>query len=396
MNQMMLEIISIELSSLWRISKVSPNDKALLILLFFLYPLVIYPLILLVLPKKKHGSRNKKINKVSVLIAAYNEEEHIVDCINSVLESRKGDLEIEILIGSDGSDDKTVIKANKIESDLVKVFDFDRGGKNATINKLVEKANYDTLLFLDADFRLKKESIINIVDEFSNLDVGVIILPIEMIANEEQSNEGESIYQKYESFIRKKESQISSCVNTLGGYIIEKETFELIGSNKYCDDLNSILTSIRKRKRVYFSQDNTILEVRESNFFEDFKRRKRLVGGGLSTIFAFKDLLSFQFGWNSFFLWSHKVLRWFSSIFLLLTFILSLTMLNSLFGLITAYIIALLIVLSFVGLVLEKNEMKNPLKIPLFFISMNIGFIIGIFQYLKGEQNAIWSRKGLD
>ncbi len=357
---------------------------------------MIYPILLLLLPTKKHNKRKENIKSVSVLIAAYNEEEHIEDCIGSILDSDKGDIEIEILVGSDGSNDRTVELAKKIGSEFVKVFDFGRGGKNATINKLVEKASYDTILFLDADFRLKKESLINIVAEYSELDVGVIILPIEMQNEDKASAEGESIYQKYESYIRKQESKISSCVNTLGGYIISKDTFENISSDNYCDDLHSILTSIKKRKRVYFSEKNSILEVRESNFFEDFRRRKRLVGGGLSTIFAFRELLTFKYGWNSFFLWSHKVMRWFSSVFLLASFVLSLTMLNSLFGLITAYVFAILIVIAFLGLLLEKGNMKNPLKIPLFFVSMNIGFIIGILQYINGKQNAIWSRKGLD
>lgn len=357
---------------------------------------MIYPIILLLLPTKKHNKRTENIKFVSVLIAAYNEEEHIEDCLKSILDSDKGDIEIEILVGSDGSDDRTVELANNLGSEFVKVFDFGRGGKNATINKLVEKASYDTILFLDADFRLKKESLVNIVAEYSELDVGVIILPIEMQNEDNASAEGESVYQKYESYIRKQESKISSCVNTLGGYIISKDTFENISSDNFCDDLHSILTSIKKGRRVYFSEKNSIFEVRESNFFEDFRRRKRLVGGGLSTIFAFRELLTFKYGWNSFFLWSHKVMRWFSSVFLLASFVLSLIMLNSLFGLITAYVITILIVIAFLGLLLEKGNMKNPLKIPLFFVSMNIGFIIGILQYLKGNQNAIWSRKGLD
>jgi len=373
------------------------NESVLLILIIlFLYPLVIYPIILLLLPTKKHNKRTENIKFVSILIAAYNEEEHIEECISSILDSEKGDIEIEIIVGSDGSDDKTVEKVNNIKNEIVKVYDFDRGGKNATINKLVEKANYDTILFLDADFRLKKKSIVNIIDEYSQLDVGVVILPIEMQSEDNASTEGESVYQKYESFIRKRESKISSCVNTLGGYIISKDTFDYISSDNYCDDLHSILTSIKKGRRVYFSEKNSILEVRESNFFEDFRRRRRLVGGGLSTVFAFGELLTFKYGWNSFFLWSHKVMRWFSSVFLLAAFVLSLTMLNSLFGLITAYIIAVLIIIAFLGLLLEKGKMKNPLKIPLFFVSMNIGFIIGILQYMKGNQNAIWSREGLD
>jgi glycosyltransferase involved in cell wall biosynthesis len=367
------------------------------LLFMFAYPLVIYPIILAILPKNKIKKRDENINSLSVIIAAYNEEEHIVECIESILQSDITGLNLEILVGSDGSDDRTVDLVKTINSEIVKVFDFPRQGKNQTLNQLVKESNNENLLFIDADFRLKSNNIKDLLANFGKLDVGIIICPIEMRTKSgEDSKEGESVYQKYESYIRRNESQIASCVNSLGSYIIKKEIFESIPSDKYCDDLHSILTSIKKGKRVYFDEENKIQEVRKSNFFEDYSRRKRLVGGGLSTIFAFKDLLSFSNGWSAFFLWSHKILRWFSSVFLLLAYIVSLFMLDSIFGLLTAYTISVLIIISAIGYLLEKGEMSNPLKLPLFFVSMNIGFIKGIMHYLYGNQNAKWSRKGLD
>ncbi len=368
-----------------------------ILLILFAYPLVIYPIILAILPKNKIQHRDENINSLSIIIAAYNEEEHIVDCIESILQSDISGLNLEILVGSDGSVDRTVEFVSAMNSEYVKVFDYSRQGKNQTLNQLVNESNYENLLFIDADFRLKEKSIKNLLDNFGKLDVGIIICPIEMRSKSgEDSKEGESVYQKYESFIRRNESEIASCVNSLGSYIIKKDIFESIPSDKYCDDLHSILTSVKKGKRVYFDEDNKIYEVRKSNFFEDYSRRKRLVGGGLSTIFAFKDLLSFSNGWSSFFLWSHKLLRWFSSVFLMLGYIFSLFMLDTFFGLITAYTISVLIIISGIGYLLEKGEMTNPLKLPLFFVSMNIGFIKGILHYMYGNQNAKWSRKGLD
>lgn len=367
------------------------------LLILFAYPLVIYPIILAILPKNKIKQRNETINSLSIIIAAYNEEEHIVDCIESILQSDIAGLDIEILVGSDGSDDRTVEFVKALNNEFVKVFDFPRQGKNQTLNQLVKESNNENLLFIDADFRLKENSIKDLLDNFGKLDVGIIICPIEMRTKSgEGSKEGESIYQKYESYIRRNESEIASCVNSLGSYIIKKDIFDSIPSDKYCDDLHSILTSIKKNKRVYFDENNKIYEVRKSNFFEDYSRRKRLVGGGLSTIFAFKDLLTFSNGWSAFFLWSHKILRWFSSVFLLLAYITSLFMLDTYFGLITAYTISVLLIISAIGFLLEKARMPNPLKIPLFFVSMNIGFIKGILHYLYGDQNAKWSRKGLD
>lgn len=366
-------------------------------LILFAYPLIIYPIILSILPKNKLEQRNETIDSLSIIIAAYNEEEHIVDCLESILQSEISGLNIEILVGSDGSDDRTVELVKALNNDSVRVFDFPRQGKNQTLNQLVSESKNENLLFIDADFRLKEKSIKDLLENFGKLDVGIIICPIEMRTKSgEDSKEGESIYQKYESYIRRNESEIASCVNSLGSYIIKKDIFENISSDKYCDDLHSILTSIKKGKRVYFDEDNKIYEVRKSNFFEDYSRRKRLVGGGLSTIFAFKELLSFSNGWSAFFLWSHKLLRWFSSVFFFLAFATSLFMLDTYFGLITAYTISVLLIISGIGYLLEKGEMANPLKLPLFFVFMNIGFIKGIMHYLYGNQNAKWSRKGLD
>lgn len=369
----------------------------LILLLLFAYPLFIYPIILLIIPKNNIKLRNADIKSISILISAYNEEDYIHDCIDSILKSDIQNIDVEILVGSDGSNDKTLEIANSFNDSKIRVYDFERGGKNQTINKLVAEAKHDTLLFMDADFRLKSDNIKKIIEKFSTLDVGIIICPIEMKAADGSKSENtESIYQRYESFIRRKESDIASCVNTLGSYVISKSTFENISSNNYCDDLFSVLTTIKKRKRVYFDSENSIFEVRETNFTEEYGRRERLVGGGLSTIFHFKSLLSFKYGWNSFFLWSHKVMRWYSSIFFFSAYILSLFMLDTLFGLITAYLISVLLLLSLVGYLLEREKMKNPAKLPLFFVSMNIGFVKGIVHFYKGKQNSIWGRKGLE
>lgn len=369
----------------------------IVLLILFAYPLIIYPMLLAVLPKRKIKERNEQINSVSILIAAYNEEDYIMDCVQSVFNSDIQGIDIEILVGSDGSSDSTINILNQIEDSRLRVFEFERSGKNQTINKLVDEAKYETLLFLDADFRLKQENIKNILGNFSRLDVGVIICPIEVIDSDGQdSNKNESIYQKYESYIRRKESEIGSCVNTLGSYIIKKEHFEKIESDNFCDDLYSILTSISKGKRVYFDESNSLYEVRKSNFFEEYARRKRLVGGGLSTIFHFKRLLYPNSGMNAFFLWSHKVLRWYSSFFLLFAYIISIIIIDTYLGLFTSYIITILIILSMIGYLFEKNEVNNPLKLPLFFVSMNIGFVKGVLHYYRGKQNSIWSRKGLD
>lgn len=117
----------------------------------------------------KIHSNKIKIEKnplISILIPARNEEKNIVDCIESILKQSYPNF--EVIIGNDSSEDQTF----KLASDLsqiypnVKVINIDPKpkdwiGKTWTCYQLSKIANGEYFLFIDADVRLKKDSISN-------------------------------------------------------------------------------------------------------------------------------------------------------------------------------------------------------------------------------------------
>jgi len=91
----------------------------------------------------------KKDKKVSVIIAAYNEEKTIENMLKSVMGYKYCD---EIIVISDGSTDGTLSEVNKIKSSKINLISLKKNkGKGNAIFLGFKKSKNDLILFLDAD-----------------------------------------------------------------------------------------------------------------------------------------------------------------------------------------------------------------------------------------------------
>lgn len=105
--------------------------------------------------------------KISVCIAAYNEEKYLSECIESV-DSYRGVNELEIIIVDDFSDDATFKIATEHASSsnsTIKVLKNERKGKVSAFNKALRTSTGDCILFLGGD----DISISETFDERANL-----------------------------------------------------------------------------------------------------------------------------------------------------------------------------------------------------------------------------------
>ena len=120
----------------------------LLIHSYLLYPFFIFVTSLFV--KRDFRSDENYKPTVSVLIAAFNEKDHIAETIHKIMASNYDTNKFEVLVGSDDSNDGT----NEILSGLskqysnlnVSLFD-ERRGKAIVLNDLVKLSNNEILVF---------------------------------------------------------------------------------------------------------------------------------------------------------------------------------------------------------------------------------------------------------
>ena len=141
---------------------------------------VIYPMLLLILDKTVKRTpellRNNYIPDISVLMAVHNEEGIIKRKIESLFASEYPGSKMEVLVGSDSSDDSTYTILTELEQTYpeLKVLNFtQRIGKAAIINRLSAVAKGDILILTDANVFPEKNTILKLVQNFSDESVGL-------------------------------------------------------------------------------------------------------------------------------------------------------------------------------------------------------------------------------
>lgn len=105
------------------------------------------------------------MTKVSVIIAAYNEEKRISDCIESII--RQTYSNVEIVIIDDGSTDNTwkiLQEYNKLFIGRIKIKHIENSGVSNARNQGIELATGDWIVFSDADDIYSDDAIERLLD----------------------------------------------------------------------------------------------------------------------------------------------------------------------------------------------------------------------------------------
>ncbi len=111
---------------------------------------------------------------ISVIVPAYNVQEYLNDCIDSILDQK---VQGEIIIVNDGSKDKSLEIAKKYEADrpdIVKVISQVNKGLASARNTGIMNAKFEWCLFLDADDMLVDgalEKILKTIKENPEADI---------------------------------------------------------------------------------------------------------------------------------------------------------------------------------------------------------------------------------
>lgn len=142
--------------------------------------LFLVPLALSHFAKRKQATTVTTDKSVTVLIAAYNEQETIAATIQSVLLSKYPIL--EIIVVNDGSKDSTSQVIHQLASEYPQLVPIDKenGGKASALNLGIEKARGDLLFCIDADTQLAPEAIARMIPYFDDERIGAVAGNVEV------------------------------------------------------------------------------------------------------------------------------------------------------------------------------------------------------------------------
>ena len=338
---------------------------------------------------------------LTVIVAAYNEQDFIEQKIQNTLSLEYPKDKIQYIFVTDGSSDDTPnIVAKHPEIKLL--HSPERKGKIAAMHRTMHEVTTEVVVFTDANTFLNKQALINISRHYSDPRVGAVSGEKRVQIDETaDATAGEGMYWKYESKLKTWDSEMYSVVGAAGElFSIKTSLYQPVPANAIIDDFMISMLIAKKGYRIIYEPEAYASENTSENVREELKRKIRIAAGGLQSIIWLKDLLlPIQFPLLSFQYVSHRVLRWTITPFLMiLAFIINWILLFSeptilieliLFAQVAFYGMSLL------GWYFESRQLKvKILFIPFYFCMMNWAVMAGIVRYLKGNQSVMWEKAG--
>lgn len=371
-------------------------------ILFCFNSYLIYPVLVWIIAKLK--TESNEIEKeyqpsISILISAFNEEKVIEKRIRNIVDQEYAQDKIEILVGSDCSSDRTneILKSLEKEISNLKVFLFDyRQGKAGVLNQLVKEAKNDILVFTDANTEFKRDALKNLVKHFYDKEIGGVSGKLTLLDKDSHKKAGveEKNYWEFETFIKKAEGKLGILIGANGGiFAIRKELFEEIPLDKpVTDDFYLSLNVVKKGFKLIYEPKAEAYEEVAKDLNTEFKRKIRFAATNFQTISFFKTLLFNQNFLISYAFWSHKIIRWFLPVILILILILNALLISQ--NQIFEYLFYLQIFVYAAGLI-GYLFIKAGVRIPLlslltYFLITNFALLLGLIRFLRKKHSVIW------
>ena len=370
---------------------------------FLGYGIFLYALVLIKrsLTKPFVFKENEILPSVTLLVAAFNEQDLIKEKVENCLALDYPKNKIQIIFITDGSTDNTpnIIKQF---TDIELLHKDIRAGKMAAIKRAIPYIKGEITVFTDANTFLNTKAIKELVKHYQNPKVGAVAgeKRIKVDAEADASAAGEGFYWKYESALKKWDYELYTSVGAAGElFSIRTSLYQPVESDTIIDDHMIAMRIAETGYIIAYEPNAYATETASADSKEELKRKIRIAAGGIQSVLRLKKsanpfynpVLTFQYI-------SHKVLRWTITPWLMI-FILILNVVICLsFPDKFLYQIILLTQILFylastAGFILESRKIKiKILFIPFYFSMMNYAAIAGTFRYFRGKQSAAWEK----
>jgi len=351
--------------------------------------------------KTRHQAKDEFFPSVSFIVAAYNEEDCIEKKIINSLQQNYPAEKMEFIFITDGSTDQTPSIIQKYSS-IQLLHSADRKGKSAALNRAVKAAKNEILLFSDANTILNKDAIKQVSRHYKDQTVGGVAGEKKVMAvsdNGEVVGDSEGLYWKYESFLKKIDSDFYTVVGAAGElFSVRKELYETVPQKVILDDFIISMKVAQKGYRIIYEPKAWAMELPSFSIPDEKKRKVRIAAGGFQAMTMLPEALAF---WKqpklSFLYISHRVLRWTLSplcliLALISSFLLSILSDSSIYKIMFLFQVCFYLSGLLVQFFPSASKRVKALKLPYYFIFMNISVIQGFFRFLRRNQPSTWEK----
>jgi cellulose synthase/poly-beta-1,6-N-acetylglucosamine synthase-like glycosyltransferase len=350
-----------------------------------------YPLVLRLLlalrrrPTLKPGVW-EELPRVSLIVAAYDEEEVIEAKVANALAFDYPRERLELIIASDGSADATAERAREAGADIV--LELPRAGKVAAQNAAAEEATGEILAFSDANSVWSDDALRHLVEPFADPAVGYACGQVRFLDPEGGNLEG--AYWRYEMKVREMESGLAGVTAGNGAiYAVRADDYIPLAPSGSHDLSFPFALAKRSRRSLYVpwaSAEEKMTPTLEGEF-----ARKRRMMVGLWDIVVGERMISPR-GYTPLYaleLVSHRLLRYLSPFLHLLAFVTNLALLGHGGVYVVTYGFQLVLIAA---AILGGQFHGPPFRIARYYALTTLSIAAGLWDRFRQGPPATWEK----
>jgi cellulose synthase/poly-beta-1,6-N-acetylglucosamine synthase-like glycosyltransferase len=281
------------------------------------YAHVGYPLLLAALARLRRKARPSvtpaEVPRVTLIVAAHDEEDVIERRVENALALDYPPDRLEVIIASDGSEDRTVERARAAAAaggaGRVRVLDLPRRGKVRTQDAAVDEATGDVLAFSDANALWKPDALRLLVDRLAQANVGYVCGRLRYLEADGSNQEG--LYWRYETAVRGLETKLGSVTAGNGAvYAVRREAYLRLDP-RTSHDLSFPFNLVKRGWRAIYEPAAVAVERPLASIEGEFRRKRRMMShawpavltGGMLDPRGYGPLYALE-------VYSHRLLRY--------------------------------------------------------------------------------------
>lgn len=336
-----------------------------------------------------------KLPFITIIVPAHNEEASIAAKIENLLASDYPRERMDILIGNDGSSDRTEEIARGYAGDGVGLISFpQQHGKSAIQNGLVSFASGEILVFTDADCTFGSQTLRLLINNFADPAIGLVTgRPSFANPRETGVTRNEGIYLRYETWLRREESARGLLALASGSlFAMRRDLWQPLDASMGDDFALPLRVAIKGFRSVLDDRAVAVTQLTQNQADSMFRMKMRIIAKDFRALLAYREMLNpFRHGALALALWSHKLLRWLMPYFLIALFSANTLLLSSplsqlFWGLQVAFY-----ALACCGLYLRGAVRTAIVTIPTSFCIVNAAALMGTLSCILGRSFGQWA-----
>jgi glycosyltransferase involved in cell wall biosynthesis len=363
-------------------------------LLFVWYAYMGYPLALRLLsmfwdrPVKKEAITPR----VTFIITAFNEEARIQEKLENTLQLDYPKDLLAVIVASDCSTDRTDAIVSAYASRGVQLARApERKGKEHAQKHALQFATGEIVVFSDVATILNPDAVRTIVENFADSSVGCVS-SVDRFIDPDGSISGEGAYVRYEMFLRGLESRVNTLVGLSGSFFAARREVCADWATHLQSDFNTVLNAVRLGLRGVSDSESVGYYKNIADGRREYERKVRTVLRGISVFMQSIPLVNpFRYGLFAWQLISHKLCRWLVPFAMMLLLASNVVLLSeSRFYQVMFVAQVLFYGIASAGIVCHQVLRHTIMKIPSFFVLVNLSILTAWYRYVRGQRVILW------